>query len=179
MSSLFAIFSFSFWLINYQQEYLGNDIYLNFYVSGFVALASGHTTLLLYSKMGLRKVIQIVQIISMISCAVIVLVQQRVIVLNEPMAEIYLINIVIPLALIFLSLSCSVGYTCVTQCAYQDRRIFPFEKKGLAINCIILVSKFFTVGASFVNEMKEPIPLICVGFLGIGSIFLSVLFPSQ
>jgi len=40
MTGFFVIFSFSFWLINFQQEYLGNDIYLNFYAAGFVTLVA-------------------------------------------------------------------------------------------------------------------------------------------
>ena len=118
MSSLFAIMSFSFWLIDYQQEYLGNDIYVNFYVAGFVSIGGGQTTLIMYQKYGMKTVIQLVQCISIISCAFIVLVQQKILQFSDPITEIYFINIFIPLALIFLSLSCSVGYTSVTQCAF-------------------------------------------------------------
>lgn len=57
MSGLFIIFSFDFWLINFQQEYLGNDIYLNFYVTGFVLIVAGQMVMFLFKPLGLRLVI--------------------------------------------------------------------------------------------------------------------------
>lgn len=41
MSLFFCIFSFSFWLIDFQQEYLGTDIYVNFYIAGVVSILAG------------------------------------------------------------------------------------------------------------------------------------------
>ena len=41
------------------------------------------------------------------------------------------------------------------------------------------MSKFFTTGAAFVNEMKEPIPLLFITFFGMISILVSTLFPNK
>ena len=107
------------------------------------------------------------------------MVQQKILRFESEESEMYFVNIGIPIALIFLSLSCQVGFTSIVQCAYQDARIFPFEKKGTATNIIILVSKFFTIGVSFVNEMNEPIPILIVLLLGLASVFMSFAFPSK
>lgn len=48
------------------------------------------------------------------------------------------------------------------QTAFEDDRIIPFERKGTAINIIVLVSKTVTIGAPFVNELDEPIPIVVV-----------------
>ena len=57
MCGLFIIFSFSFWVIDFQQEYLGNDIYLNFYVTGFVLITSGQVVMYTYKEYGLKLII--------------------------------------------------------------------------------------------------------------------------
>ena len=76
-------------------------------------------------------------------------------------------------------MACHVGFTAVTQSAYQDDRLFPFKRKATAINFIILLSKFCTIGVSFVNEMEEPIPIVV---LIVGSIFglaITLAYPSK
>mmetsp|Transcript_35872 Transcript_35872/g.55051 ORF Transcript_35872/g.55051 Transcript_35872/m.55051 type:complete len:181 (+) Transcript_35872:988-1530(+) len=75
MCFMFSIFSFCFWLIDYQQEYLGTDIYVNFYVAGFVSISSGHLNLIMSSRYGMKTSVQIIQTISMISCGFIIMVQ--------------------------------------------------------------------------------------------------------
>ncbi len=75
MCFMFSIFSFCFWLIDYQQEYLGTDIYVNFYVAGFVAISSGHLNLVMHSRFGMKTSVQIIQAISILSCVFIIGVQ--------------------------------------------------------------------------------------------------------
>ena len=113
------------------------------------------------------------------TCTFIVLVQQKILKFEEEENEIYFVNIGIPLALIFLSMACQVGFTSVTQSAYQDDRIFPFKRKATAINVIILLSKFFTIGVSFVNEMYEPIPILVLVVLSIIGLSLTLAFPTK
>jgi len=60
MSLFFCIFSFSFWLIDFQQEYLGADIYVNFYIAGVVSILAGQVNLILYAPMGLKSLMQTV-----------------------------------------------------------------------------------------------------------------------
>jgi hypothetical protein len=60
MSAFFCMFSFSFWLIDFQQEYLGADIYVNFYIAGVVSILAGQVNLILYAPMGLKSLIQLV-----------------------------------------------------------------------------------------------------------------------
>lgn len=40
MSALYVIGTFMFWLIDFQLEYLGSNLYLNFYLAGFVLILS-------------------------------------------------------------------------------------------------------------------------------------------
>lgn len=40
MISLYVIGTFQFWLIDFQLEYLGSNMYLNFYLAGFVLILS-------------------------------------------------------------------------------------------------------------------------------------------
>lgn len=88
-------------------------------------------------------------------------------------------NYCIPLLLLILSLSCQMGYCSISQTVFQDERIFPFEKKATAINFIIFISKVFTVGASFVNELNEPLPIIFIIVLAFLGLLLIGFFPTR
>ena len=72
MSGLIIIFSFSFWLIDFQQEFLGNDIYLNFYVTGFVIIMSGQLVMFMFKPLGLRLWIQFSTFVMIVTAALIV-----------------------------------------------------------------------------------------------------------
>ena len=54
MCGLFTMMSFSFWLIDFQQEFLGTNIYVNFYIAGFVTIFSGQCNIWLYEPYGMR-----------------------------------------------------------------------------------------------------------------------------
>ena len=47
------------------------------------------------------------------------------------------------------------------------------------MNVIILVSKFFTIGVPFVNEMNEPIPIIVIIAMSFFGFILTFLYPSK
>lgn len=134
---------------------------------------------MLYSRLGMKTLILIVQSISIIAATYIVLVQQRVFAFEDPEQETLYLNISIPVALLILSCSIQVGFTAVVQSAYEDERIFPFKKKATAINIIILVSKSFTIGAPFVNELDEPIPIYVIIGLSVLSIIIVLFFKSK
>jgi hypothetical protein len=72
------------------------------------------------------------------------------------------IAIIVPILMFILTLNIQIGYTAIFQSAFEDDRIFPFRVRATSINIIILVSKTVTIGAPFVNEVEEPIPLIVV-----------------
>jgi len=171
--------SFSFWLIDFQQEFLGTNIYVNFYIAGFVSIASGQFNIWLYQPLGMRNLLLCVEFVMISSCTFIILVQQKILKFEDAESELYFVNIGIPLALIFLSCACQIGFTGVTQCAYQDERIFPFSKKATAVNCVVLVSKFFSIGVSFVNEMAEPIPIAFIVFLSCLALMIALTFPKK
>ena len=57
--------------------------------------------------------------------------------------------------------------------------MFPFARKGTAINVIILISKTATIGAPFVNELEEPIPIVFIMVLAVFSIVLALFFKSK
>ena len=98
---------------------------------------------------------------------------------EDPDSELYFVNIGIPLALIFLSCACQVGFTGVTMCAFQEERIFPFSKKATAVNCVVLVSKFFSSGVAFVNELAEPLPSALIICLSCFALMLAFAFPKK
>lgn len=57
--------------------------------------------------------------------------------------------------------------------------MLPFNKKATAINIIILVSKTVTIGAPFVNELEEPIPIVVIIVLAILSIIIVSFFKGK
>ena len=179
MCLLFTCFSFCFWLTDFQAEYLGTDMYIIFYANGVVCIISGQINLMLYGRLGMKVLILIVQSISIVAATYIVLVQQRVLAYEDEEQETLFLNISIPVALLILSCSIQVGFTAVVQSAYQDERVFPFKKKATAINIIILVSKTFTIGAPFVNELDEPIPIYVIIALSVLSIIIVLFFKSK
>lgn len=85
----------------------------------------------------------------------------------------------IPLAILVVSLCHQTGFLSVIMTSYQDERVFPFERKATAINIMVLVGKFVTTGASFVNELAEPMPLIVLLVLTAIWLALSFLFPAK
>lgn len=76
-------------------------------------------------------------------------------------------------------MACQVGFTSIVQTSYQDERIFPFEKKATSANIVILVSKFFTIGVAFVNELSEPIPIVIIIALAFLAVLLAFGYPSK
>lgn len=152
---------------------------MNFYIAGFVSIISGQFNIWLYQPLGMRSLLQLVEVVMISSCSFIILVQQKILKFEDPESELYFVNIGIPLALIFLSCACQIGFTGVTQCAYQDERIFPFSKKATAVNCVVLVSKFFSIGVAFVNEMAEPIPIAVIICLSCFALLVAFTFPKK
>ena len=57
--------------------------------------------------------------------------------------------------------------------------MLPFSKKATATNIIVLVSKTLTIGAPFVNELEEPIPIVVILVLAIVSIVIANFFKSK
>ena len=57
MCLLFTGFSFCFWLTDFQQEYLGTDIFILFYAQGIVCIISGQLNLFLYPRLGLKNLV--------------------------------------------------------------------------------------------------------------------------
>lgn len=88
-------------------------------------------------------------------------------------------GISIPVLLLFMSCAIQVGYTAVIQAAFQDERILPFGQKATAINIIVLVSKTLTIGAPFVNELEEPIPIWFIIGLSVLTIILGFFLKSK
>lgn len=77
MSLLATFYSFSYWLLDFQAEYLGTDIYILFYAQGIVTIISGYVNLLLYERIGLKILVLIMQSINIVAGIYMVLVQQR------------------------------------------------------------------------------------------------------
>lgn len=85
---------------------MGTDMYVNFYIAGVVSIVSGNFNLVLFPMLGLRKLVQYVEVVMITACVWIIMVQKKYISYEDTDSELYLVNISIPLALIFLSLSC-------------------------------------------------------------------------
>jgi len=93
-------------------------MYVNFYIAGCVSIVSGNFNLILFPMLGMRKLVQCVEAVMITSSIIIIMVQKKYLSYDDPESELYLVNISIPLALIFLSSSCQVGFTAVVQFAY-------------------------------------------------------------
>jgi hypothetical protein len=69
------MFSFSFWLIDFQQEYLGTDMYVNFYIAGVVSIFAGQVNLWLFPLLGMQRLVQYVEAVMISACVFIIMVQ--------------------------------------------------------------------------------------------------------
>lgn len=94
-------------------EYLGTDMYLNFYVTGTVIIFSAQISLLFYKPLGLRILMQLVSFVMIVSALFIISVQQKWIRLARETQEVLFINYSIPLSLIFLSMACQTGFIAI------------------------------------------------------------------
>ena len=73
-SLLFTCFSFSFWLADFQVEYLGTNIFVLFYANGCVFIISRQLVLMFYSTYGLRTIIFFTQSIAIAAGVYIIMV---------------------------------------------------------------------------------------------------------
>lgn len=119
------------------------------------------------------------QIITITAATFIVMVQEKIFKYDDTASEALFVAIAIPLALVLMCLSIQVGFTAIVQSAYQDERLLPFNKKATGINIIILVSKTITIGAPFVNELEEPIPIVVIIVLALLSLLIVSFFKSK
>ena len=159
MILLFTANSFIFWLADFQQEYLGTDMYVLFYANGIVAIISGNINLLLYHRLGMKFLLILTNIVGMVSTFIMILSHETFVASSKSQTKSLFLSIMTPSVMFLLSLCIQVGYTTIVQCAFEDDRILPFKIRATSINIIVLVSKTVTIGAPFVNEMEEPIPL--------------------
>ena len=127
----------------------------------------------------MKLLVIIAQCVNVVATTYIILVKTKVFSYEDPDQEELYMNISIPIALFFQCTAIQVGFTAVVQTAFQDERIFPFSKKATAINIIILVSKAATIGAPFVNEEEEPIPMFVLLGIAFFSIIIVLFFPSK
>lgn len=105
MILLFTCFSFSFWLIDFQAEYLGTDIFILFYANGLVCIVAGNINLVLYPRLGLKWLIVCTQSVAILSASYMVMVQQKIIGFDDEEREEVFVQVSIPVALLFLSLA--------------------------------------------------------------------------
>jgi len=117
--------------------------------------------------------------ITICAATYIVLVQEKILKYQDSDQELLFVNLSIPIAIVLMSCSIQVGYTAIFQSVYQDERVLPFSKKATATNIIILISKSITIGAPFVNELEEPIPIVVIIVLSIMSIIIVSFFKSK
>jgi len=57
--------------------------------------------------------------------------------------------------------------------------VFPFARKASAVNVIVLVSKTVSIGAPFVNESEEPIPIVVIALSALLSIIIAYFYDSK
>lgn len=103
---LYIIFSFMFWLIDFQFEYLGSDIYFNFYLQGCVLLMSAQLMIAVYDTLGVRTLLQISCSIIMPTCAFMIALNKRWFSFGHGPMNDLLIAASVPISLLLLSLSC-------------------------------------------------------------------------
>mmetsp|Transcript_5722 Transcript_5722/g.9090 ORF Transcript_5722/g.9090 Transcript_5722/m.9090 type:complete len:116 (-) Transcript_5722:116-463(-) len=113
-------------------EYIGVDIYLLFYLNGAVIMISGEFVYLMHPWLGLKRLIIVVQIVSLLTATFIALVHERVIKYDDPEQEERFFQVGITAALLFLTLSIQIGFTGIGQSLYEDERLIPYARKGTA-----------------------------------------------
>ena len=67
----------------------------------------------MYERLGLKTLVLIMQSVNIVFSIFMVLIQQKVIKSDNPDEESTLVNVSIPIALFFMSLSIQVGFTAV------------------------------------------------------------------
>lgn len=71
---LLSCFSFSYWLADFQSEYIGTDMYVIFYIQGAVCFLAGILNQTLYPILGLKWLVIIVQSFSTLASFFIILI---------------------------------------------------------------------------------------------------------
>ena len=113
MTLLFTSFSFSFWLCDFQAEYLGTDMFIIFYANGVVCILTGPINLFFFKKLGLKVLLFCTQTISILTSLFIILVQTKAFSYEDEEEEEMFIKVSIPIALLFLSLAIQVGFVAI------------------------------------------------------------------
>ena len=107
MMGFYIVFSFEFWLIDFQMEYLGDDLYLNFYLTGLVLVLSAKLSIWLYPRLGLRNLLQMVALVMLPAISFIIAVQNKWVSLGDGLEENGLFEeLAFSQAILIVSLAC-------------------------------------------------------------------------
>ena len=101
---LLACFSFSYWLADFQSEYIGTDMYVIFYVQGVVCFLAGTLNQVLYPIFGLKWLVIIVQSCSAVACIFIILIQTGNIAYEDPDEQQTFLEVGMPILALVLCL---------------------------------------------------------------------------
>lgn len=112
--------------------------------------------------MGMKWLVMSTTSFGLVATLFLILVQTHVLKVQEGQNEELFVAIIVPSLIFVLALAIQIGYTAIFQAAFEDDRVLPFKYRASLVNIIILVSKTVTIGAPFVNELEEPIPLYVV-----------------
>ena len=102
---LYACFSFCYWLIDFQMEYIGTDIFVLFYLNGIVIMLSGEIIFLIYPWLGMKYTVITAQALTLITAILLLMVHEKVIGYEDEEEEERFFNIMIPGLLLFLTLA--------------------------------------------------------------------------
>lgn len=103
-SLLLSCFSFSYWLADFQSEYIGTDMYVIFYIQGVVCFLAGTLSQVLYPILGLKWLVIIVQTFSSLSAFFIILIQVGSIAYEDPDEQKMFLEVSIPILVLVLCL---------------------------------------------------------------------------
>ena len=112
-SILLSCYSFSFWLADFQAEYIGADVYLIFYMNGLTLFISGVMNQILYPIFGMKYIILIFQCGTIFSSIFICLIHTKIISYEDPESQEKFFEISMIIFLFIMSLSIQVGFTAV------------------------------------------------------------------
>ena len=167
MTIMWSAVSFSTYLLHFQLKYLSGNIFTNnnyCAISDAIAVLSGG---FIYSKIGLTRTYLLSFLIGIVGGLGIAYLEelhklQSEHLLNDShLGQQNLFKTLMPFAIFVAKFGVAMGFLTSYFASFIDDRIFPAEKRATSIGICNLVARGLTGLAPIINEMAEPMPMIC------------------
>ena len=179
IAALFSIAHFGHFLVIFQVEHLGINVFVLFYIQGITRIIAAAITQLIDQWLGIKMVTIIIQSINALASLFIVLVQVKAISMPDPEDQAAFSEYSIISCYFVLVLFYQAVFNSLIRVAQSEERLFPFGKISTVSNTSILSGVALSLTAPLISELDHPIPMSVLSGFSALSVILALFLPSK